>query len=82
VWLTLAQVTLEALHNEAVDNGSPVDIDGLFEGSWKKEMIELLAPSLYPNLMAEDALLELGTKIEDNSFYNRSKQFHGALAMS
>jgi hypothetical protein len=69
VWLILAQVTLEALHMEAVDNGSPVDPLAFFEGSWKTGMVELLAPALYPNLMPEEALLQLGMKIEDKNFY-------------
>ena len=69
VWLTLAQVALEALHNEAVENSSPVDVMRVLDGSWRKEMIELLVPSLYPNLMAEEAILQLGMKIEDKSFY-------------
>ena len=48
-------------------SGSPVNLE-VFDG-WKKAMIELLAPSVYPNLVLEDALLELCTRIEDKKNY-------------
>jgi hypothetical protein len=69
VWLTLAQVILEALHREAVDHGSPVDPLEFFEGSWKADMVKLLAPALYPDLMPEEAILQVGMKIVDKNFY-------------
>ena len=72
VWMTLAQVTLEALHNEATQTGTPINVAEVFEGSWRKEMIELLVPLLYPLLMAEDAMLELGSKIDDTAFYTET----------
>jgi len=68
VWLTLAHAALHSLHEEA-QAGTPVDLETAFEGSWKKEMIELLAPSLNPGLMAEEAVLELCTKIDDRTYY-------------
>jgi len=67
-WLTLAQITLGELHKEGED-GSQVDVGEFFEGSWKKEFVELLAPALFPNLMEEEALLELGQKIGERNFY-------------
>jgi hypothetical protein len=69
IWFVLAQTALEALHNEAVESGVPVDLDAAFGGSWKQEMIELLAPRSLPSLMPEDAIQELCSKIDDSNYF-------------
>lgn len=66
-WITLAQVALKALHDEA-ENG-PVDLEEALGGSWKKDVIELLVPLLYPTLDEEEALLELCTHIGTTTYY-------------
>jgi hypothetical protein len=69
-WLTLAQIALKSLHDEAL--AAPVDLDEALGGSWKKEMIELLLPVLYPNLDAEEALLDLCTNIAGTTYYENA----------
>jgi hypothetical protein len=72
-WLTLAEVALRSLHEEAA-TGTPVDLDAAFAGSWKKEMIELLAPALNPGLMPEEAVLDLCTNVGDDNYYGNTLQ--------
>jgi hypothetical protein len=71
-WLTLAQFALNSLHDEALNASGPVDLEEALGGSWKKEMIELLLPELYPNLDPEDALLELCTNIGITKYYENA----------
>jgi hypothetical protein len=69
IWFVLAQTALEALHNEAVESGVPVDLSAAFGGNWKQEMIELLAPRSLPSLMPEDAIQEFCSKMDDSNYF-------------
>jgi hypothetical protein len=44
-------------------------LDDAFGGSWKQEMIELLAPRALPALMHEDAVGEFCTKMDDSNYF-------------
>jgi hypothetical protein len=69
VWFVLAQAALEALHNEALQTGVPVDLGEAFGGSWKQEVIELLAPRALPSMMPEDAVGEFCSKMNESSYF-------------
>jgi hypothetical protein len=67
-WLVLAQSALGALH-AAASKGTPVDLDEEFDGGWRQQVIELLAPSLLPHLTKDDAIAELCLKMDETTYY-------------
>jgi hypothetical protein len=68
VWFVLAQAALDSLRKEAA-TGTPVDLNAAFDGSWKQEIIELLAPIVLPGLQAEDAVAEFCNRMDDDTYY-------------
>jgi hypothetical protein len=68
-YLTLAQETIKALHEEGATSGTPVNAEDLFSGSWKLEMYELIAPLLNPSILPEAAKVELCTKINETNYF-------------
>jgi len=67
VWCELLRSALGDLRDEAV-NGMPVEIDSL-ASEWKRDIIRLLAPFLFPNLLPEAAEPEICSKINEDGFY-------------
>jgi hypothetical protein len=67
-WFVLVQAALDALRREASLSTPPVDLEVL-DKPWKQEIIELVAPMVLPGFPDEDAVLELRTKINDDSYY-------------
>jgi hypothetical protein len=67
-WFVLVQAALDALRKEAFLVGTPADL-GAIDASWMREIIELVAPMVLPRLPAEDAVLELCTKMDDDNYY-------------
>lgn len=71
VWLILAQSALATLHSAAA-KGTPVDLETEFEGSWKLQMIKLIAPILLPSKMPDDSLQELCSEMDDENYYTKT----------
>ena len=67
VWATLIHAALTELRREAEDG--PVDFRVAFAGTWKGDVLEWIAPLIHSDLLPDDAVFEMCTRINDEAYF-------------